>query len=134
LCGEQHRHWPLGDVRRETAVSSLHPHFCAVALATQMVVVVRGGGFHGAGWYGGPPQGWCAVWRMQAAASMAEGTGTHGISGFSLGGGMVPDSKQYWSVLAVGVKGRGLGWSCRCGRPWWTPVMVVCAAPSFPSS
>jgi hypothetical protein len=76
-----------------------------------------GGGFHGAGWYGGPPQGWCAVRRVQAAASVAEGTGTHGISGFSLGGGMVPDLKQCWYVLAVGVKGRGLGWSCRCGRP-----------------
>jgi hypothetical protein len=62
-----------------------------------------------AGWYGGPPQGRYAVRRVQGAVSMAEGTETHGISGFSPGGGMAPDLKQCWSVPVVGVRGRGLG-------------------------
>jgi hypothetical protein len=46
---------------------------------------------------------------VQGAVSMAEGIETHGISGFSPGGGMAPDLKQCWSVPVVGVRGRGLG-------------------------
>jgi hypothetical protein len=53
----------------------------------------NGGGGGNVGWHGEPPWGRCAERRAQTAASMAEGMGTHGVGGFSLGGGMVPDLK-----------------------------------------